>query len=104
MGFRRYELVCDLSLILVSFNDALSVIWVSCHCWLDDRGSISYKTGYFSSPRSPVGPSVDPGSYPVVLSSRVKRLEREADHTPPPTGIYGIRMHGAIPPLPDGSA
>jgi hypothetical protein len=73
---------------------------------LDDRGSIPGRGGegiFLASACRPILGSTKPFIkwVPVALSSKVKRLEREANHL-----RLGpkLRMRGAIPPLPNSSS
>jgi hypothetical protein len=70
---------------------------------LDDRGSIPVRgKRYFSTPQRPdraLGPTQPLiQRVPGALSPGVKRLRREADHSPPSSAE--VKNGGAIPPLP----
>jgi hypothetical protein len=71
---------------------------------LDDPGSIPGMAGIFSTTsRPPLGPTQPRTQWiPQAISPGVKRLGREADHSPPPSGE--IKKGGAIPPLPHMSS
>jgi hypothetical protein len=71
---------------------------------LDDRGSrVRFPAGNFSlHHRLHNGSGAHPASYPRgtgALFLGVKQPEREADHSPPSSAE--VKMHGAIPPLPN---
>jgi hypothetical protein len=65
---------------------------------LDGEGSIPSRARDFSLPQSTqTGSGSHPASYPMGLSTGVKRQEREADYSPPPTAE--VKNGGAIPPF-----
>jgi hypothetical protein len=63
---------------------------------LDGQGSIPDSAGFFCSPQRP-DRLWDP-RYSMVISPGVKRLCREADHSPPSS--VEVKNGGVIPPLP----